>query len=125
VWAFNSHLPSGPDQYDELQFRHLDYIVASAAKHNIKLILALGNFWNAYVSAQGGRATCALLAGLLCVRVRRRAKGGTRQSRRPGPPPCCRWRPRTSCAGRPAARVRGRPQRAAGAGSEAASPVHV
>ncbi len=29
--------------YDEVQFQHLDYIIDSAARHGIKLILALGD----------------------------------------------------------------------------------
>jgi mannan endo-1,4-beta-mannosidase len=52
VWAFNTRLPFGPGQYDEEQFKHLDYIVASAAKHDIKLVLALGNLWNAYMAPE-------------------------------------------------------------------------
>lgn len=36
--------------YDEFEFRGLDYIVASAGKHNIRLVLALGNTWEAYRS---------------------------------------------------------------------------
>ena len=62
VWAFNSRLPFGPDQYDEAQFRHLDYIVSSAAKHNIKLV---GGPHPAALSAEqlAGWHGCLLLAG--------------------------------------------------------------
>ncbi len=52
MWAFNSKLPAGLDMYDEAQFKHLDYIVASAGKRNLKLVLALGNLWNAYMAPE-------------------------------------------------------------------------
>ncbi len=42
------HLPT----YSETEFQGLDYIIDSAGRHNIKLILALGNTWAAYRSPQ-------------------------------------------------------------------------
>lgn len=48
VWGFNSKLPSAPGVYDEAQFRQLDYIIAAADKHGMKMSLALGNLWTHY-----------------------------------------------------------------------------
>lgn len=31
--------------YDEQRFRGLDYVVASAGRHGVRLVLCLGNFW--------------------------------------------------------------------------------
>ncbi|MEW5305179.1 MAG: hypothetical protein WDW36_007740 [Sanguina aurantia] len=56
TWAFNSRLPHDNGRhglaYDETQFRTLDYVVHSARNHGIKLILALGNLWPAYVGPE-------------------------------------------------------------------------
>ncbi|GLC47584.1 hypothetical protein PLESTB_000004000 [Pleodorina starrii] len=52
LWAFNHAMPYAWGKYDETQFQGLDYIVDSAGRHNIKLILALGNTWTAYRSPQ-------------------------------------------------------------------------
>ena len=48
TWGFNNGLPKGPWVYDEKQFEGLDYLIYSAGRHNVKLVLALGNLWNAY-----------------------------------------------------------------------------
>ncbi|GFR39986.1 hypothetical protein Agub_g519 [Astrephomene gubernaculifera] len=52
LWAFNHRMPYAWGKYDETQFQGLDYIVDSAGRHNVKLILALGNTWAAYRSPQ-------------------------------------------------------------------------
>ncbi|KAG2426900.1 hypothetical protein HXX76_012687 [Chlamydomonas incerta] len=52
LWAFNHRMPYQWAGYDETQFRGLDYIVDAAGRHNIRLILALGNTWTAYRSPQ-------------------------------------------------------------------------
>ncbi|KAG1653551.1 hypothetical protein FOA52_003754 [Chlamydomonas sp. UWO 241] len=51
-WAFNHELPRGWGDYDETQFKHLDYIIRAASYKNIKLVLALGNTWKAYRSPE-------------------------------------------------------------------------
>ncbi|KAG1681515.1 hypothetical protein FOA52_014021 [Chlamydomonas sp. UWO 241] len=51
-WAFNHQLPRGWGDYDETQFKHLDYIIRAASYKNIKLVLALGNTWKAYRSPE-------------------------------------------------------------------------
>lgn len=48
AWAFNTALPRQKNDYDEAQFRGLDYMIAAADKYNIRLVLALGNLWNAF-----------------------------------------------------------------------------
>ncbi len=52
TWAFNSRMPSSWGQYDEGQFQGLDLIISLARKHGLKLVLALGNFWEAYRSPE-------------------------------------------------------------------------
>ncbi|KXZ42518.1 hypothetical protein GPECTOR_139g674 [Gonium pectorale] len=52
LWAFNRRMPYAWGKYDETEFQGLDYIVDSAGRHNIRLILALGNTWSAYRSPQ-------------------------------------------------------------------------
>ncbi|MEW5305178.1 MAG: hypothetical protein WDW36_007739 [Sanguina aurantia] len=56
TWAFNKRLPYDNGHhglaYDETQFQILDYIVQSARNHGIKLILALGNLWPAYIGPE-------------------------------------------------------------------------
>ncbi|GLC47404.1 hypothetical protein PLESTB_001960300 [Pleodorina starrii] len=52
LWAFNYGMPYAWGKYDESQFQGLDYIVDSAGRHNIKLVLALGNIWKAYRSPE-------------------------------------------------------------------------
>ncbi|PNH11950.1 Mannan endo-1,4-beta-mannosidase 1 [Tetrabaena socialis] len=52
TWAFNHRMPYAWGKYDEGEFQGLDYIVDSAGRHNIRLILALGNTWTAYRSPQ-------------------------------------------------------------------------
>jgi mannan endo-1,4-beta-mannosidase len=34
--------------YDAKRFQGLDYVVASAGRHGVRLVLCLGNFWDAY-----------------------------------------------------------------------------
>lgn len=56
TWAFNSEVPRGVThngdglelEYNEDQLVVLDSVLAEARKHNIKMILALGNLWRAY-----------------------------------------------------------------------------
>ncbi|PNH10658.1 Mannan endo-1,4-beta-mannosidase 1 [Tetrabaena socialis] len=50
LWAFNHKMPyAGPiPQYDEDEFTGLDFIVDSAGRKGIKLILAFGGIWAAY-----------------------------------------------------------------------------
>eukprot|EP00879_Flechtneria_rotunda_P003599 GHRR01003834.1.p1 GENE.GHRR01003834.1~~GHRR01003834.1.p1 ORF type:complete len:462 (+),score=102.74 GHRR01003834.1:228-1613(+) len=48
-WAINKRLPYGPGQYDESQFQGLDYFVASAARHGVRLMLNLGDYWSFFV----------------------------------------------------------------------------
>ena len=60
LWAFNSKMPDAGGQYDESQFRSLDKIIAAAGRHNIRLILALGNSWQSYRSPEDW----LLMAGL-------------------------------------------------------------
>lgn len=48
TWAFNKGLPRSRTEWQEDQFTGLDYMIAAAGQRNIKLILALGNLWNAY-----------------------------------------------------------------------------
>ncbi len=47
TWAFNTRLPlGGPGlAYDEGQFQALDFIVHTARAFGLRLVLALGNFW--------------------------------------------------------------------------------
>ncbi|EFJ48391.1 hypothetical protein VOLCADRAFT_117611, partial [Volvox carteri f. nagariensis] len=52
LWAFNHNMPYAWGKYDETEFEGLDYIIDSAGRHNIKLILTLGNTWTAYRSPQ-------------------------------------------------------------------------
>lgn len=47
TWAFQPGSPFGNDD-----FSLLDYAVASAARHNLRLILALGNTWKAYLGPE-------------------------------------------------------------------------
>ncbi|KAG1669384.1 hypothetical protein FOA52_004035 [Chlamydomonas sp. UWO 241] len=48
TWAFNDRLPQLPGEYDETQFRGLDFVIYAAGRFNIRLVLALGNLWPAY-----------------------------------------------------------------------------
>jgi len=48
TWAFNTGLPKAAGVYDETQFKGLDYVVAAAARYNIRLVLAIGNLWSTY-----------------------------------------------------------------------------
>ncbi|MEW5311635.1 MAG: hypothetical protein WDW38_003333 [Sanguina aurantia] len=52
VWGFNHRMPYAPGQYDEDEFKGLDYIVDSAARHGIYLVIALGNMWASYRSPE-------------------------------------------------------------------------
>jgi len=52
TWGFNSQSWHGFEleqgQYNEMQFREFDYIVASARNHGIRLIVTLDNYWTDY-----------------------------------------------------------------------------
>eukprot|EP01065_Artemidia_motanka_P047539 TRINITY_DN746_c0_g3_i1.p2 TRINITY_DN746_c0_g3~~TRINITY_DN746_c0_g3_i1.p2 ORF type:complete len:381 (+),score=172.23 TRINITY_DN746_c0_g3_i1:54-1145(+) len=63
TWAFNHEkwhdFDSGPGKYNEQEFVELDYVVASAGRHRLRVILTLENYWTAY----GGIATRLKWAG--------------------------------------------------------------
>lgn len=52
TWGFSSETWHGfetaPGKYNEAQFMLFDYIMACASKYNIKIIITLENFWDAY-----------------------------------------------------------------------------
>ena len=49
TWAFyDGKFQTAPGEYDEGFFDALDYVVAKARDYNLKLILTLTNFWDAY-----------------------------------------------------------------------------
>lgn len=53
TWAFNELFPNPSSRglnltYSETQAQGLDYVIAGASKRNIRVQLALGNFWNHY-----------------------------------------------------------------------------
>lgn len=52
TWGFSTESWHGfekaPGKYEEAQFMLFDYIMASAAKHDIKVIITLENYWEAY-----------------------------------------------------------------------------
>ncbi|HET8844717.1 MAG TPA: hypothetical protein VFN35_24815, partial [Ktedonobacteraceae bacterium] len=58
TWAFdNSSFDSfafqtGPGQYNEAEFQKLDYIMASAQRHHIRVILTMENYWGDYGGIQ-------------------------------------------------------------------------
>ncbi|GAQ82980.1 Glycoside hydrolase [Klebsormidium nitens] len=55
TWAFSDgpgKLQTAPGQFNEQTFRCLDFVIAEAAKNNIRVILPFVNNWNAY----GGKA---------------------------------------------------------------------
>ncbi|KAL6755973.1 glycoside hydrolase superfamily [Haematococcus lacustris] len=52
MWGFNQGCPSSKGVYDPAQMAGYDYIINSAAQHNIRLIIALGNTWSAYRSPE-------------------------------------------------------------------------
>jgi mannan endo-1,4-beta-mannosidase len=64
TWGFNHQVWHGFETnkgvYNEPEFREFDYILNSASNHNIRLIVALENYWAAY----GGIATRLQWAGL-------------------------------------------------------------
>ena len=65
TWAFDENHESvafqpGPGQYNEAAFTRLDYIMASARKHHIRVILTLANYWPDY----GGIGSYASWLGL-------------------------------------------------------------
>lgn len=65
LWGFNRDgMPWGPDTYKEQRLRRMDYVIASASRYGIKLVITLGNYWTelkgpedyistAYGSAEG------------------------------------------------------------------------
>jgi mannan endo-1,4-beta-mannosidase len=56
----DSALQVAPLQYDEVALRGLDLVLTRAAAHGVKLVLPLGNYWNAY----GGTRQYVEWAGL-------------------------------------------------------------
>jgi hypothetical protein len=65
TWAFDQNpeaqaFEPAAGQYNETAFQKLDYIVASAARHNMRLILTMGNYWPDY----GGIGAYARWVGL-------------------------------------------------------------
>jgi endo-1,4-beta-mannosidase len=58
TWAFDnsatdpSAFQTGPGQYNEAEFAKLDYILASAQRHHIRVILTLENYWGDYGGIQ-------------------------------------------------------------------------
>jgi hypothetical protein len=58
TWAFDnsssdpSAFQTGLGQYNEAEFQKLDYILASAQRHHIKVILTLENYWGDYGGIQ-------------------------------------------------------------------------
>ncbi len=66
TWAFNNDLGDAHSYYtaawgfNEAQFKNLDYVMESARKHHVKVILTLQNYWQDY----GGIAAVAKRFGL-------------------------------------------------------------
>jgi mannan endo-1,4-beta-mannosidase len=56
----DSAIQVAPLQYDEVSLRGLDLVLTRAAAHGVKLVLPLGNYWNAY----GGTRRYVEWAGL-------------------------------------------------------------
>ncbi len=56
----DSAIQLAPLEYDELSLRGLDLVLTRASVHGVKLILPLGNYWNAY----GGARQYVAWAGL-------------------------------------------------------------
>ncbi|GCE21521.1 glycoside hydrolase 5 family protein [Dictyobacter kobayashii] len=57
TWAFDSSADSsafetGPGQYNEATFQKLDYIMASAQRHHMRVILTMDNYWGDYGGIQ-------------------------------------------------------------------------
>lgn len=58
TWAFDntpsdsSAFQTAPGQYNEATFQKLDYIVASAQHHHLRVILTMENYWNDYGGIQ-------------------------------------------------------------------------
>ncbi len=58
TWAFDniasdpSAFETGPGQFNENTFEKLDYIVASAQRHHMRVILPMENYWNDYGGIQ-------------------------------------------------------------------------
>jgi len=65
TWAFDENneaqaFQPAPGQYNEATFQKLDYIVDSARRHHMRLILTMGNYWPDY----GGIGAYARWVGL-------------------------------------------------------------
>jgi len=58
--AGDSAIQVAPLQYDEVSWRGLDWVLATAARHRLRLVLPLGNTWDAY----GGARQYVAWAGL-------------------------------------------------------------
>ncbi|MCP3137955.1 glycoside hydrolase 5 family protein [Pyxidicoccus xibeiensis] len=56
----DSAIQVGPLQYDEVAFQGLDRVLARARVHGVRLVLTLGNYWDAY----GGARQYVAWAGL-------------------------------------------------------------
>ncbi len=58
TWAFDnsssdpSAFQTAPGQYNEAEFEKLDYIMASAQRHHLRVILTLENYWGDYGGIQ-------------------------------------------------------------------------
>lgn len=58
TWAFDNStsdpfaFQTAPGQYNEAEFQRLDYIMASAQRHHIRVILTLENYWGDYGGIQ-------------------------------------------------------------------------
>ncbi|MDY7231662.1 cellulase family glycosylhydrolase [Hyalangium rubrum] len=48
----DSAIQLAPGVYDETSFRGLDWVLTRAAHHGVKLVLTLGNYWDAYGGAR-------------------------------------------------------------------------
>ncbi|KAF5838739.1 glycoside hydrolase superfamily [Dunaliella salina] len=52
IWGYSHNSPKAAGVYDEFEMEMLDFIISSAGKHDIRLIIALSNFWEAYRSPE-------------------------------------------------------------------------
>ncbi|KAI8467365.1 MAG: hypothetical protein J3K34DRAFT_395113 [Monoraphidium minutum] len=63
TWAFNENMPSAPGVYSEAELGGLDYFVSAAAARGMRVMLTLGNFWNAYKGPEAWLAWAAAEGG--------------------------------------------------------------